>query len=453
MDLMGEIGLVDQLTSYREENKVLNRMIKELQSHVKELTVDNHALRIENAGLQAEVEEYRREAALPSFSRLSVAEESKISCPRPIALEDDHFVKSGNGVFPTEAAATLKELHGQANPLCCSLHPDDSLLVTGGADAQLALCRWGTALAPGENAASQTVEKSARIKCPAPIISVSFSTMQKGKALPLVAAGCMDGSVNLIKYSATELQNLDCSQPIRHAKYVKCLAWSPTRPILATASADGTVQITQIVMDSELGSMSMDMDDETKTADPQKVGLETLSTLHLPGPVEAMTFLPDGSTLVCHARGTSYLSYFDLNDDCKHTKHSVNGDITGGYDEHVSFTVMALVPHGKYLAAATDSSRNIIFEAHSSRQIRNLYGHQNDAYSQPKIAWSSSGQYLLGNTQVDGSVCVWDIASTKLIRQLNDHQGTVRDLFSSPHSDTLVTVSYDKSAKVWLNAM
>jgi WD40 repeat protein len=122
---------------------------------------------------------------------------------------------------------------------------------------------------------------------------------------------------------------------------------------------------------------------------------------------------------------------------------------------------MALAPSpndgGKYLAAATDTSRNIIFESGTPRQIRNLYGHQNDGFSQPKIAWSSNGQYLFGNTQDDSGICVWDIASSSIVKRLdescNGHKGTVRDMFSSSFSDTVVTVSYDKSAKVWLNAM
>jgi len=127
----------------------------------------------------------------------------------------------------------------------------------------------------------------------------------------------------------------------------------------------------------------------------------------------------------------------------------------------VSYTIMSLlsspIEGGKYLAAATDTSRNIIFEVGTSRQIRNLYGHQNDAYSQPKIAWSSSGQYLFGNTQEDPSLCVWDIASSSIVKKLDDtcagHTGIVRDMYSSSYSDTLVTVSYDKTTKVWLNSM
>ena len=46
------------------------------------------------------------------------------------------------------------------------------------------------------------------------------------------------------------------------------------------------------------------------------------------------------------------------------------------HDDFVSFAILSLVPSpdGKYLGAATDTSRNIIFEAKSSKIVRDLYG-------------------------------------------------------------------------------
>jgi COMPASS component SWD3 len=133
----------------------------------------------------------------------------------------------------------------------------------------------------------------------------------------------------------------------------------------------------------------------------------------------------------------------------------VLSDVTGGFDNHVSFAVMHLVlsPDGRYICAATDTSRNIIIQVQTSNIIRNLYGHKNDGYSQPRIAWSSYGQYILGNTQEDNSICVWDIASAKMVRKLEGHGGQIRDIFSSKVVDTVVTVSYDKSVKIWLCPM
>lgn len=174
-----------------------------------------------------------------------------------------------------------------------------------------------------------------------------------------------------------------------------------------------------------------------------------------------MCFLDNGNTLCCYSRGTPYLSYFHLDDSCALVKHSLNGKVTGGFDTHVSFTVMSLSPspdnNGKYIAAATDTSRNIILQANSPKQIRNLYGHKNDGFSQPKIAWAKNGQYIYGNTQDENSVCIWDCSSSSIVKKLDDtmggHTGQLRDFYSSRTSDTLVTVSYDKTSKVWLSSI
>jgi WD40 repeat protein len=189
------------------------------------------------------------------------------------------------------------------------------------------------------------------------------------------------------------------------------------------------------------------------------VSIDVIKTMHFNDAVEAMCFVNNGDTLCCYIRGTSYLSYFDLKDGFKVSKMSLNGGTVGngGFNEHVSFAVLAMQPSpcsGKYIALATDTSRNIIMEVGTERIVRNLYGHKNDSYSNPNIAWSNNGQYLYGNSQDDNCIFVWDIASTSIVKRLDEnyggHGGFVRDICSSSHSDTVVSVSFYKSAKVWL---
>jgi WD40 repeat protein len=151
------------------------------------------------------------------------------------------------------------------------------------------------------------------------------------------------------------------------------------------------------------------------------------------------------------------------------------------FDEHASFSVLSIQPSpkgGKYLALATDMSRNIIMETGTDRIVRNLYGHKNDGFSNPKVSWSSNGsvslslnhhipncptpltlypivqtQYLYGNSQEENSLIVWDIASSSIVKKLEGHGGLVRDIYSSQNSDTVTTVSFDRTAKVWLRDM
>lgn len=73
----------------RSENAVLAAKVKELAFHVKELT-------FANASLQAEVEQYRKEAALPSFSHLALGRSADGSMD--VDNTPDVFLRSGNGV-------------------------------------------------------------------------------------------------------------------------------------------------------------------------------------------------------------------------------------------------------------------------------------------------------------------------------------------------------------------
>jgi len=444
MDLLNEIGNNDQLISAREENKVLKARVAELTEQVKSLTLTN-------ATLLAEVEIYRKEAALPSFSKIALGEEKGDT--EAMDVSQSEYITSGNGRYAASPTVSLPNLHGPCNPLTVSLNSSDTILATGGVDGFLTLTAWGTALAPTKNAISDAISKGAKLRCNAPVICVAFSDLND-----IVAAGCMDGSVVLVSYSVnfgkvTARELIVNDGEIKHSKYIKSIAWSPIDSVVTTSSADGTVYISKISTDN---FQDDDMQDEESI---KYVRIQKAHTLHLAAAPEALCYVKNGSVLCLYERETSYLSYFDLNDECKMTKHSLNGSMTGGFDDHVSFAVMhlCLSPSGKYLVCATDASKNIIMEVGSAKILRNLYGHKNDGFSQPKAVWSSNGQYIYGNTQDDNSIIVWDIASSSIVKKIDKncdgHTGQVRDIFSSKRSDTLVSASYDKSVKIWLNEM
>mmetsp|Transcript_26225 Transcript_26225/g.29455 ORF Transcript_26225/g.29455 Transcript_26225/m.29455 type:complete len:253 (-) Transcript_26225:41-799(-) len=250
----------------------------------------------------------------------------------------------------------------------------------------------------------------------------------------------MDGSVHVIFYQkvGTVLNAHEVAKAtIRHKKYVRTLAWSQTENILATASADGCVQIHKVVWN---------------LIDSTDIALERIQTLHLSGPVESLCFRED--QLCCYARGSPNLLCFDLQDDFAQQKVNLNkGQGNAGFDDHVSFAVMDMSPYEhNYLALATDTSRNGIMDWRTGQIVRNLYGHQNDGYSQPKLAWSKNGQYLYGNSQQESVVCVWDIASSSIVDRLESHSNSIRDMYSSNLTETLVTTSFDKKTQFWLSS-
>lgn len=266
----------------------------------------------------------------------------------------------------------------------------------------------------------------------------------------VILFSCMDGSVQWIGWgtsSALMAKRLTPSMELKHTKYIKAIAWCPTAPILATASADGAVSLVTVSNLQENGTITV----------------EQIEKLNLNGTVESLCFTADGTTLICYTRGTPYLSYFDLGNHMAQTKINLNDAASVGmaaFGDHVSFAVMdmAVSPQGgKWLALATDTSRNIIIDISTGKQLRNLYGHKNDSYSLPKICWSSNGQYILGNTQEDGSLCIWDVASSTMVKQLDrsvgGHAMPIRDMCSSQVNDTLVTTSFDKCTKIWMTPL
>lgn len=323
MDLLADIGQADQLTSARGENRVL-------QSKVKELSVRVHELLAENQALKAEVEMYRAEFANGVVRGGEDSKEDLVG----VYTEDegDDFFISGNGVFSTDPAVTLPKINGTANPLCCSMHPDDSLLATGGADASLNLVKWGLALAPGDDSSVKAINDAIKIPCGGPPICTAFALVDNGRSFPVVAAGCMDGSVCLA-YCGSDFDSSKSGKErillpdvvngnnginengIKHARYVKTVCWSPTAPIVASASADGKIQLTRVGNGSALNADSFS----------GRVQMEVIQSVHFDSPVEAMCFLNNGDTLCCYVRGTSYLTYFDLKNGFKQSKYSLNG--------------------------------------------------------------------------------------------------------------------------------
>jgi len=300
----------------------------------------------------------------------------------------------------------------------------------------------------------------------------------------IVAAACMDGTVWVHSYelvtgtpaaaapattttAAKLVLRASTKIPTKHEKYVKTIAWwnastdskekqlvNNNYDMLASGSADGTVQLHKVSLEI----------DYTQDDMPHNITMEPTETLYLRTAVESLCFIQNH--LCCYARERPYLMCFDVQNNFAQRKINLNhagrpaAAGTTMEDQHVSFAVMDMAPSpnndgtgngsgGKYLALATDANRNIVLEFDTGLHVRNLYGHKNDGFSNPKITWSRNGQYIMGNTQEDASVCIWDVASSNLVERKTEHGQTIRDMFASATSDILVTTSFDKQTRFW----
>lgn len=423
---------------------------------------------------------------------------------------EERYVKSGNGIYPNRCQFSLPRLHDAANVLCCALGPEETVLATGGADARVRLSLWGstadqsaTAAPAAANARTAHNESptssDAFVSCTAPVTAIAFApsgSNYRSSLARVVASACMDGTVAVTHYSIRHRQQqqppqngnasssttsflvsfvrVESHQKVcQHAKYVRSLAWNHSQQsVLASASADGVVYLHKVDKNWAWVPRDDDDNDDVDMGDDDNkspLRITRVASFHLPGAVESLCFLNEAS-LLCYARGTPYFTVLNAVSDPGST--TATSDSTAGsttttrihlnsslHDDHVSFCVLQASAFGwnggggcgKHVVAATDAHRNFVLDVPSGKIVRNFYGHSNDGYSHPKASWSRSGQYVLGNTTEDGSVVVWDVASSQIVDRLSSpqHSQPLRDLYVSPLSDALVATSFDKVTRLW----
>ena len=333
--------IVHSIFSARSENAVLQKLVVELKEEVK-------ILKLKNASLEAEVEMYRAEIGgkIPeNLGQLTSTNGHNTST----SMVDSPFFQSGNGVYCKYQGIILKDAHGLTNPLCLSLAPKETIVCSGGADGVLLLYQWGAISSQGILPDSNRAE----VSLSAPVIGVAATKN-------MAAASCMDGSIHVVKYSdiGGRLKIMAAAlAPRKHSKFCKNVLWS--KDLVVSAAADGDVHLQRVRASGPL--------DEEST-----VSIEHWKSLHLGAAVEAACMYQN--KLIIYTRETNFLIIVDLEEDLLKSKVSLNEGVAGGFSEHVSFAVLDLKIHGKYLACATDANRHIIIDTgegnHSSQSIR-----------------------------------------------------------------------------------
>jgi WD40 repeat protein len=325
---------------------------------------------------------------------------------------------------------------------------------------------------------------SATVVLDAPVVAVASVDIQRG--VVVIAAGLMNGRVVLVTVSTRPNLTLSVQEdstlsPPRHSKYVTALAWGSSSSLddatvwLASSSADGTIHVSTVVQQST----ENDDDDDTPTT---RVTATHCKSLHFDEAVPCLCWCR--GTIYAYVRGTPHLTCIQIPteksslQDYVVTKLHLNAH---PLDDHVSFAVLQLQPSpdGRFLAAATDANRHVILDVslQPPRIVQNLYDHDADAYSSPKVAWSTNGLYLYSNTQHDARLLVYEIASGRVVATLNAmattpssapnatattastaavvaslpvHVRPIKDLYSATtQTNMVVTISFDRNLVAW----
>lgn len=103
-------------------------------------------------------------------------------------------------------------------------------------------------------------------------------------------------------------------------------------------------------------------------------------------------------------------------------------------------------PDGSLFVVHGKDEKIRIFETEFFNEIATLRGHENGANCS---IFSTSKENQLISGGKDGLLKVWDWQNEKLLQSIPAHNFAIYDLSTSSNGETLVSVSRDKSIKIW----
>jgi WD40 repeat protein len=248
--------------------------------------------------------------------------------------------------------------------------------------------------------------------------SSSFSgTMAVDGSGTLLAAGGTDGSVWLYKVS----NSAKTGQPVQHVATcphsqkgpIESVTISPEGKTLATGSADGTIQLTDI----------------SNPQAPRSLGTPLTSS----GVAYALAFSPNGSKLAVGTGNPNAVLLFDVHD--RATPQRIGNPISG---PALPIYSIAFSPDGRTLAVGSaDRSVRLLDTTKPARSRWHggpLLGSDNDASD---VAFSPDGR-VIAAASGDEAVRLWDVSD-------RDQPAALASL-TTPSGQALNAVAFDRSS-------
>lgn len=198
----------------------------------------------------------------------------------------------------------------------------------------------------------------------------------------------------------------------RHTDTVTCVLFGRYRNLLASGSADTSINIWHYPS----GKLVHKFTDHSDT-------------------VTAMAFTPDGKVL---ATGSADKTIKIWQIDSGKLIYSFTG-------HSVTVFSVAFSPDGQMLASGSGDGTIKLWQLGTGKLIEVLTGHSDFVES---VAFSRDGQFLASGSW-DNTIKIWQVATGKLLYTLNGHSGSVWSIGVSPDSQTIASNSGDNSIKIW----
>jgi WD40 repeat protein len=243
-----------------------------------------------------------------------------------------------------------------------------------------------------------------------------------------------------------------------HTADVDAVAFSPTDPILASASADRTIRLwdlatatprlTLVGHTAGVTSLSFSPDGRylvsgarDRTVRVWDVGARNPNAITtLTGPeslVLSIAFDPQGNT-VAAGSGDLSVHIWDMNFPREMRLSTLTGHSASARD-------VAFSPDGVFLASGDDRGETRVWSLRAGRTIVRMPVVKEKMWS---LAYSPNGQYIATGFD-DHTVRIWDPATGALLATLEAHADDVEGLVFTPAGDRLITVADDKQAIIW----
>jgi WD40 repeat protein/serine/threonine protein kinase len=235
----------------------------------------------------------------------------------------------------------------------------------------------------------------------------------------LVASAGGDGGKFVVKVWNAQTGKVAFEVPPGGGLEIPAVAFSPDRQYLVTGDAIGIVQ----VWNARTGAWVRTLD----THERQMQGL---------------AFSPNGEHLASvSADGVIKLWDATRLGETREPRHILQGRVG------VGVRTLSFSPDGSRIAAGGEKHTVMIWNTHTSEELRKIEGHSGDVWA-TVFSPDPDGRWV-ATAGEDSTVKVWDSRTGELVRNFRGHTGIVSSLAFSPDGRRLFSGSRDKTVKVW----